>query len=149
MSVLPKSSETVQPRRKSERGQSLTELAVSFTLLLLILAVAVDGGRIFFSLIALRDAAVEGALHGALYPNDSAGMEARARGTSSNPINLSDTGVVSVSSTIIGTPCAGSSVRVTVTYTFNLTMPFVGAILGTQQFPLTASSTATILRPTC
>lgn len=136
-------------QKRGESGQSLTEVAVSFTLLIMILAVAVEGGRVFTSFIAVRDAAEEGALHGAYNPSDAAGIEARVRTTSSNPINLSDTGLVSVSSNVIGSACAGNAVQVTVTYTFSLTMPFLGTVLGTQSFPLTAISTSTIVTPPC
>ena len=136
-------------KNKRESGQSLTELAVSFTLLMLLLAITVDGGRIFLSYVSVREAAEEGALHGALYPDDTAGITARVRTSSTNPIDLGDTSKVAVSKTLLGTACAGNGIRVTVTYSFNLTMPFVGAILGTQSFPLTANSTATILRPGC
>jgi Flp pilus assembly protein TadG len=135
--------------KKGEKGQSLTEVAVSFVLLMIILAVAIDGGRVFSSFIAVRDAAEEGALFGAYNPTDSSGIESRVRTTSSNPINLSDTGLVSVSSNVFGSPCTGNSIQVSVTYTFNLTMPFIGAVLGTQTFPLTANSIATILSPSC
>ena len=136
-------------KNRREAGQSLTELAVSFTLLMLLLAITVDGGRIFFSYVSVREAAEEGALHAALYPTDSDGIVARVRSSSNRPIDLSDTSRVAISKTLLGSACAGNSIRVTVTYTFNLTMPFVGAILGTQSFPLTADSTATILRPGC
>jgi Flp pilus assembly protein TadG len=142
-------SNKLQNAKKTERGQSLTELAVSFTLLMMLLGIAVDGGRLFFSYIAVREAAEEGALHGALYPSDSDGISERVRTSSSNPVDLTDTSLVSVADTLIGSACAGNSIRVTVTYTFNLTMPFVGAILGSQQFPLAAESTATVLRPGC
>lgn len=133
----------------SERGQSLVEVAISFMVLVLILVVAVEGGRIFSSFIAVRDAAEEGALHAIYNPGDSAGIEARVRTTSSDPINLSDTGLVSVSSVLNGSPCAGNTTTVTVTYTFTITMPFIGAILGSQSFPLSADAISTIVIPEC
>jgi hypothetical protein len=55
-------ADNLQDRR--ERGQSLIELAVSFTLLLLILGVTIDLGRVFYTYIAIREAAEEGALYG-------------------------------------------------------------------------------------
>ena len=135
--------------KATEKGQSMTEFAVSLTLLLMLLAVAVDGGRVFTSFIAVRDAAEEGALHGAYNPSDSAGIESRARTTSSNPVNLSDTGTVSVSSTVVGSACAGNTVEVTVTYTITMSMPFLGAVIGTQTFPLSATAITTIITPAC
>ncbi|MDA1330536.1 MAG: TadE/TadG family type IV pilus assembly protein [Chloroflexi bacterium] len=124
-------------------------MAVSFTLLVLLLSVTVDGGRIFLSYIAVRDAAEEGALHGSLNPTDSAGIESRVRTNSTTPVNLAVTGTVTVSSQLLGAACAGNGIKVTVTHTINLTMPFISTILGNSTIPLTAVSTATILRPPC
>lgn len=46
-----------------EQGQSLVELALSLVLLLTLLAGLVDFGRAFFTYVALRDAAQEGAAY--------------------------------------------------------------------------------------
>jgi hypothetical protein len=137
------------PVRKSERGQSLTELAVSFTLLVLILAVTVDLGRLFFSLIAIREAAEEGALYGSLNPTDTGGITARVRTSSSAPVNLADTATVAVSVSLTGAACAGNTLNVQVVYDFDLTMPLLGTIIGTDSFPLTTLARSTILRPDC
>ena len=53
---------------RKEQGQSLVELALSLTLLLLLLGGAIDLGRMFFTYIALRDAAQEGAIYGSYCP---------------------------------------------------------------------------------
>ena len=134
--------------KTNERGQSLTELAVSFVLLVIILAVTVDLGRVFFSFISLREEAEEGALYGSLNPEDNAGIIARVRSSSTTPVDLTDGSLVAVNVTSTGV-CAGETLTVTVTYTYQLTMPFVSEVLGTQQFPLTVDATSTILRPEC
>lgn len=134
---------------QSERGQSLTELAISLMFILLLLAGAVDLGRAFFSLIALRDAAQEGAVYGSLNPTDNSGIELAVRTNSTTPVDLSDTGNVTVSSNTIGDSCAGNSIQVTVSYDFRLAMPFIGAVLGSQSFPLSATMTDVILLPAC
>jgi len=46
---------------KSERGQSLTELAVIVVIMIIILAGVVDLGGVIFQYLAMRDAAQEGA----------------------------------------------------------------------------------------
>lgn len=51
-------------RRRSERGQSLGELSIVMTLILILLAGVADVGRAFFTYSSLRDAAQEGALYG-------------------------------------------------------------------------------------
>lgn len=135
--------------RKTERGQSLTELAISFVLLVLILAVGVDLGRAFFSLIAIREAAEEGALYGSLNPEDDPGIIQRVRTSSTTPVDLTDASTVDVAVSRVGASCAGSTLVVTVTFQFQLTMPLVGTIIGTQNFPIAVSSSSTILRPAC
>ncbi len=52
----------------NERGQSLVELAISLTVMLLLLAGAVTFGMALFSYVAIRDAAQEGALFGSFNP---------------------------------------------------------------------------------
>jgi hypothetical protein len=140
---------------KRERGQSLTELAVSFTLLVIILAVTVDLGRMFFSLIAIREAAQEGAIYGSLngdYSLDA--ISGRARNSSSAPVDL-NSAAVTVAPQWIGDNCSGftggnpNSLRVTVTYAYTLTMPLVSTFIGTQTVPLSASATSIVLRPAC
>ena len=138
-------------KRSSERGQSLTELALSFTVLVLLLAVVVDAGRAFLSYLAVREAAEEGAVYGSLNPSDNAGIIDRVRTSSSAPVNLADTTAVTVTPVVVGTACADGSnqIQVTVSYMFDLTTPFLSAIIGTNQFPLTLSANSTILIPAC
>ncbi len=140
--------------RHSERGQSLVELAISFVVLVLLLAVTVDGGRLFFSYIAVREAAQEGAQYGSIHPTlaDFDDIEDRVRDSSNSPVDLTDTTLVTVTPTLVGSDyCANgaNAIQVTVTYTFELTMPFVSSMIGTNQFPLALNATSTILRPEC
>jgi hypothetical protein len=141
--------DATQAARRSERGQSLMELALSFTILVLLLAVAVDMGRMFFAYIAVREAAEEGAIYGSFNPGDTGGIEARTRGSSSTPVDLANTGLVAVNVAHMGDACAGNGLQVTVTYSFNLSMPLIGMVLGTQNFPLAATATSTVLAPPC
>lgn len=137
--------------RKSEKGQSVTELAISFVALVLILAVAIDGARMFLSYLAVREAAEEGAVYGSINPTDDSGIIDRVRNSSSAPVDLSDTTMVSVVPAVIGGPCGNGTnqLQVTVTYTFEMTMPFVSAVIGTNQFPIALSASSNILLPAC
>ncbi len=140
---------------KSERGQSLVELAISITILIFLLAGAVEFGMIFFQFVQLRDAAQEGALYGSLYPADLAGVEARVRGASTSPIDLQNDPTVVVTPTLIGTGEAcettGNAIRVEVSFTHQIFMPFIPELIGRpdRTYPLTASVTDTILQPAC
>ena len=51
-------------KNRSEKGQSLVELAISLMVLLLILAGVVDLGNMMFQYMAMRDAAQEAASYG-------------------------------------------------------------------------------------
>ncbi|MCL5428815.1 MAG: pilus assembly protein [Chloroflexi bacterium] len=140
--------------RRSERGQSVVELAISFVVLVMLLAVTVDGGRLFFSYIAVREAAQEGAQYGSIHPTlaDFDDIEARVRDSSNSPVDLTDTSLVTVTPVLVGTDyCADgtNAIQVTVSYTFKLTMPFVSSMIGTNQFDIVLDATSNILRPQC
>jgi hypothetical protein len=53
---------------RSERGQSMVEMALMMTILLVVLSAVLDLGRGFFSFIAIQNAAAEGALYAAINP---------------------------------------------------------------------------------
>ncbi len=149
----------------TERGQSLVELSISLVVLLMLLAGAVEFGMAFFQFVQLRDAAQEGALYGSMNPYvdsngnkafntgepvNQAGIETRVRSSSSSPIDLSDSSIVTVTaSSADGSNlfCEGHGLQVTVSYTHKVFMPFVSAI--TEEIPLTATVTDTILSPVC
>src|SRR5690242_4206047 len=60
------------PRQPEERaralGQSMVEFALILPVMLLLVAAAVDLGRLFFGYVAVENAAKEGALFGSRYP---------------------------------------------------------------------------------
>lgn len=140
--------------RRGERGQSLVELAMSLTVILLLLAGAVDFSIAYFSFSAMHDAAQEGAVYGSINPGDEQGIKDRVRNASTNPVDLSDTGLVDVqvalsgdSCTDIHCACEGNEVTVNVIYDYPISMPFIGSIIGAQKITLNASVTDTILQP--
>lgn len=164
-------------RPRGSAGQSLVELAISLTVMLLLLVGAVTFGMAFFSYVAMRDAAQEGALYGSFNPyvdsnnNGSydktpspepvnlAGIRERVRATSTSPVNFSDTtripdGYITAVA-VTGLACEGNvsgvanAIRVSVEYDFPVFMPFVGAIIGGQSIHLNATVTDTILEPRC
>lgn len=135
--------------RREERGQSLVELALSLTVIMLLLAGAVDFSIAYFSFSAMQDAAQEGALYGSINPTDEDGIITRVRSASNNPVDLTDEDLVDVVVTLPGDACEGNEVRVNVIYDYPVSMPFIGAIIGSQQIRLNASVTDTILQPIC
>lgn len=144
---------------QTERGQSMVELALSFTILLMLVAGVIDLGRAFFTWVALRDAAQEGALYGSICPpdpgtGDITHIEERVRDTSSEPVDMSlpsdgSDPDVDVIITIGGTSL-GSPITVTVIYDqFPITVPFLGTVLGSDTLTIRASITDSILDPEC
>jgi len=141
---------------KSERGQSLVELAISILILLYLLSGAVEFGLAFFQYVQLRDAAQEGALFGSMNPEGA--IEARVRGASTSPIDLSDTSLVTITVTATdpstGTAktltdaCEGDALEVMVTYHHQVFMPFMSQFIG-QTIDLNAVVTDTVLSPIC
>ncbi len=138
----------IQIKRK-ERGQSMVELALTITFLMALLAGTIDLGRAFFTWLALRDAAQEGASYGTIRPNDVAGIQNRVLDNLEQVVKNPLSNIV-VSSTFTGPKCYGSTVRVDVNYpNFAIGMPFLGMILGSQTIPIHATVNDTILLPKC
>lgn len=141
-------------RRRPEAGQSLVEISLGMIVLLIILLGILDLGRLFFTLVALRNAAGEGALYGSLNPdcrtaNDGADCadpnNAAYRAKHESPSGLVnwETAVVSVDRP----PGAetGDPITVTVTYTYTVLMPFINVLIGGSELPLRISATQNIL----
>jgi len=147
------------------KGQSLVELALTITIVLILLAGAFDLGNAFLDYIALRDAAQEGAVYGSIYrsiPSDSTSVNpivSRVKESSTAPINFSvnfieDCSVSSPNGICVtfsgsGLNCSGDEITVTVRYHYQITMPFIGGIIGSQFIPLHASVTNVILTFRC
>ena len=134
-----------------EHGQSMVELAITLTVMLMLLAGAVEFGIALFQFVQLRDAAQEGALYGSIHPGDDTNITARVRSASLTPIDLqNDPGVNIVINYPDGSPnCEGKGIQVDVSYPHQISMPFIGPIIGSTTIPLTASVTDTILTPVC
>jgi hypothetical protein len=114
----------------------------------------------------MRDAAQEGASYGSTHANISNGgvkgsviarvcessnfMRGLTCGDSDAPPARAQV-LVQARLNPSNKPCIGSAISVRVTYgTFPLTMPFLGALIGSQSVPISTSYTDTVLSPyTC
>jgi len=136
--------------KKGEQGQSLIELAISFIVLMVLLAGVVDLGRAFFTYMTMRDAAQEGAAYGSLYPLDSTGIINRVRQASNMPVNMTSADIRVIPQVVEGAPCSGSGMRVDVYFDdFPMIMPLFSVFMGRNTIPLHAWVTDEILRPPC
>ena len=144
---------------ESQKGQSFVELSVLVIVLVILLAGVADFGRAYMIYLELRDAAQEGASYGAFTPTDFAGIEARIRETMNDPFDLSGSDVVKIIPALSNPslPCSGfdpatlkpNEVKVTLLYQMPIATPFLGTVIGTQEIPLVATVSNTILTPTC
>jgi len=135
---------------RSERGQSLVEIALAMVFLIWLIAAVIDMGSALFTWIAMRDAAQEGALYGSLNPLDSNGIKVRVITSSNRPLDLSQAyndGTLAINPTVSGAACTGGAIEVMVRYQYSPIIPMVSAIWPT--IPIRATVTDTILLPTC
>lgn len=141
-----------------QKGQSLVELALSMTLLFILLAGIVDFGRAIMAYFVLQDAAEEGIVFGTSFPTDCNQIFDRIHNNIDNQINNNNTIIdvrieddAGVFQTCYAIPFeqvyAGKLMRIKITNDFPLTMPFLGTIIGGQTIPLTITTNGVILRP--
>jgi Flp pilus assembly protein TadG len=131
-----------------ENGQSLVELAISFTFLLMLLGGVVDLGRMFFAFITLQDAAQEGAIYGSYNPTDVQGIKDRIQSAATSPIDTSEIEDGNIVVTYHTDTCPGMGIEVQATYHFQFIMPLIPTFIGTDNAPLTAHVMDTILQST-
>src|SRR5689334_11815979 len=119
-------------KNKSQTGQSLVEFSLMAVLLIVLLAGVMDLGRAYFTYLALKDAAAEGAYYGQAHPawftsSDSAdpdNIDYRIRNSAPQGglVNWSDATVI----TQAPDPVPGKTLTVTVSYPYTLITPFIG-----------------------
>jgi hypothetical protein len=132
--------------QQQERGQSLVELAIGITIMILLLSGIFDVGRAIFTQFALQDAAEEGLVYGIGYPDQCAAIEDRVMENLQNNV-FPITPAVAV--TLAGAPCGsvtlqyGLRMDVIVSSDFVISMPF----LTGQTITLRGTANGTILRP--
>ena len=146
-------------RKLNQKGQSLTELSVLMTFLVILLSGLADFGRAYLIFLEMREAAQEGAAYGSFTPIDFAGIEARVRETMEYPFDLSDPSdvVVVTDFTHQDFACSGfdpytlspNGISVTLLYEMTISMPFLGTVLDRQEIPIAVTVTNAILKPPC
>jgi Flp pilus assembly protein TadG len=147
-----KAPKTKRPEaRRSERGQSLVELAISLVFLITLIAGVVDLGVAFINYVAMRDAAQEAAIYGSLHPSECTIIEQVAQESASTFLDdvTVDVRVGGAACSGSAYACAGNTIRVTVSQVYPITVPFIGSILTVpgNQLNLRATIRDTILSP--
>jgi len=137
-------------------GQALVEFALILPVFLLLLVMAIDFGRLFYTWIALHNAAREGANQGANTPAVTAQISAKAGGEKNAQAQRGEgtPNLTIACATPAGTtiPCssasggggAGNTLTVTVSEPFTFLTPLVNNAFG-GSLQMTASATSTVL----
>lgn len=142
------------PKKKSQRGQSLVELAISLMVILMLLMGAIDFGTALFAYVSMRDAAQEGAVYGSIEPDDADGIVSRTI-DAANDIIIIEEGDITISYSDGANLCEGETggtphkITVAIVHDHPVTTPLVGAMIGSQTITLRAQVTNTILSPVC
>jgi PKD repeat protein len=152
----------IRRRAPASRGQAIVELALILPVLLILLASALDLGRLFYSQITVNDAAREGVLEASRNPTS---YIANTACTSANKdanrimcrtINEAKGGFVEVTPadvtlTCSTTPCPpttavlGNTISVKVTGHFRLITPLLAVFFGGQAIDFSSTSSAQLL----
>jgi Flp pilus assembly protein TadG len=137
---------------KSEKGQSLVELALSFTVLLIMVGGILEIGTVLYTSVALRDSAQEGVLYASTVPpvNGASMASLTARVDSSTTFPIDASRIYSVTALCNGFTCTdadfhtcqGQPITVTISYNYKPVSP----LLFWPDIPLNVSVTNTILQ---
>lgn len=127
-----KPSTITRKRYGKSKGQALAEFAISLPIILIIVGISIDFGRVYYYDLAIRDAAFAAARYGGMNPSDDAGMKNAA--VNAAPSGVLSTGAVTVTAPVV-TGCDGSRVsgcplQIAVTYNFSPITPFITALTG-------------------
>ncbi|MBN1642892.1 MAG: pilus assembly protein [Anaerolineae bacterium] len=128
-------------QRRTERGQGLLELGLLLPVLLLLLLGILDVGRLYMTLVAINDAAAEGASYAAQYPARTMRIQQRAA-ESSTAMTTIDPSLVLV--TYVDPPSSGDPITVTVQYDYEMLTPLISAIVPGGTLRLRGIATRTI-----
>ena len=133
-------------------GQALVELALVVPVLFVLLAAAVDLGRVFYSQITVTNAAREGALEAALHPTSFSAGQPCDRVTNRvmcRAVSEARQSVVTVTPADVSMTCSatctaalGNTVTVRVAGHFTLLTPLMAAFMGGSDITLASSATA-------
>ncbi len=127
-----------------EKGQSIVEVAVLFPVLMLLLMGVVDLGRAYYAMVALNDAAEEGAMYASIDPGNLTEIQNRAVHASSGLITFD---VNRVSRAPSSGFTAGEPVTVTVTYDFDIYTPIMQTFFESGSFTFRGEAVNPIIAP--
>lgn len=128
--------------KRSERGQSLVEAALTLPVVLMLMLGLLDFGRAYYAIVALRDAADEGASYASISPKDVTGIRVRASEASQELVPI---GPNQVSVTYPPTLAAGEPITVTIEVEMELFTPFANIFVSDNTLEIRGQSTHPII----
>jgi hypothetical protein len=155
-----------QPRKRLQnlqKGQSLVEMALGLIILLMIVSGLFDFGRLYFTYLALEDAAGEAALYLSVNPScprspvDDPTMDpdcadpnnAYYRARYAVGGSIVDWSRITITHVVDGAPSGGffvgANVTVSITYPHRLLSPFIPQFTGVNPVSLTTRASQTII----
>lgn len=143
-------------KNNREKGQSLVEFSLGLVVLLLLVCGLLDLGRVYFTFVALEDAAGEAALYLSLNPQcihasdgaacaDPNNAEYRARNSGGQEVDWSKALIKFDTPTAYG---VGETVKVTVDYSYGLLTPIIPRIVGLNPIKITATASQIVITET-
>jgi len=138
---VPKAFRSLRPRHRApkqsrKRGQGLAEFAIALPVLILIMLIVVDAGRLFFSAVTLHNAARIAASFAAAHPDAWGTAPNAAQIAEYNAQITRDTAALCTPATIPdptfpdGNKDLGSRAMVELSCDFRMITPVVGSIMG-------------------
>ena len=132
----------MKTKRRGSRGQSLVEVALVLPVLVMLMLGLLDFGRAYYAVVALRDAADEGAAYAAINPTDVLGIRRRASEASPQLVPIAPNDVHVVYPPVL---YAGAPITVTTSYTMELYTPFANMLVDGSQLQLRGQASHPIL----
>ena len=142
-------------RRSRSRGQSIVELALILPVLMLLVASALDLGRMFYSQVTITNAAREGAYEAAYEPASftaNAPCNSTTNRVMCRVLSEAKGSFVQVAKADVAVACSpscakgiGNTVTVTVNGHFTLLTPIMAPFLGGSDVLLTSTATAQVI----
>jgi Flp pilus assembly protein TadG len=133
----------VNPGKRTSQGQSLVEAALVLPVILMMMLGLLDFGRAYYTVVALRDAADEGAVYAAMNPDDVSGIRLRATQASRRLVQIDPANVQVIAPSIT----RGAPITVTATFSLVFYTPFASNFVSDGQLLLRGESTQAIISP--
>jgi len=118
-------------QRRSSKAQAIAEFALSLPILLLIVAITIDFGRVYFFDLSIRDASFAAARYAGMNPFDDPGIKSAAVNASNGVLTTTNVAITApVVTGCDGSRVSGCPMKISVSYVFAPITPFISSLIG-------------------